>query len=322
MASIVVFINGGTGFIGRALCSALLKLSCQQLPSGLESKNTSLVDDDAHDYQLFVQTRMPSHHRHRSITFVSSYLELPEGVVPDVIVNLAGAPIAEKRWNTAQKKILMDSRVRLTESLLRSVKARGHVPKVLINASAVGYYGVRDNEILCENSAKGEGFAADLCGEWETAAQKFIALGSRVCIFRIGVVLGPGGGALSKLLPIFRLALGGPIAGGQQWLSWIHICDLVRMLVTSIHDPEYRGVVNATAPNPVRQAEFAKKLGAILCRPAFFPTPGFLLKIIYGQMAEELLIGGQHVVPGNAQTLGFDFLHRNIGTALEDVTQL
>ncbi|WP_075185164.1 TIGR01777 family oxidoreductase [Teredinibacter haidensis] len=319
MASTVVFINGGTGFIGRALCSALLKLSCHQSPFG---NNPSFTETPAQQhYQLYVQTRMPSHHRHRQITFLSSYRDLPDGCVPNIVVNLAGAPIAEKRWTQRQKKVLLDSRIRLTENLLKAVKSKGHKPNVLLNASAIGYYGVRGEEVLTEISDKGEGFASELCDQWESSAERFSALGSRICIFRIGVVLGPGGGAVSKLLPIFNMALGGPIAGGQQWFSWIHICDLVRMFIAAMHDPSFRGVFNATAPNPVRQIDFARALGGALNRPTFLPTPALALKLLYGQMADELLIGGQHVLPVCAQKIGFPFQHPLLPSALADVTQ-
>jgi len=334
MTSTVVFVNGGTGFIGRALCSAFLKLSCNRDSVGhtkqpgsegdtLGNESLHVADPERqHAYQLYVQTRMPSHHRHRAITFVSSYEDLPDDVIPDVIVNLAGAPIAEKRWSEGRKKTLLDSRIRLTESLFRAIKAKNHHPSVLINASAIGYYGFTTQQACLESGALGEGFAAELCSQWETAAKLFSELGTRVCVFRIGVVLGPGGGALGKLLPVFRMALGGPIATGEQWFSWVHICDLVHLMIEAVHNSEYHGAINATAPNPVPQAIFAQALGKALKRPAKLHTPGFILKLIYGQMAEELLIGGQKVVPAKASNLGFEFEYDNIDAALADITQV
>lgn len=314
MASQVVFINGGTGFIGRALCSALIRLSSQTSPY------RSSESDSDHTYQLYVQTRMPRHHRHRAITFVSSYHELPETIVPNIIVNLAGAPIADRRWSPARRKLLVDSRVRGTESLFRVISQKAHTPEVLLNASAIGFYGVRGDEILGEDGAKGAGFAADLCAEWETAAMAFEELGTRVCRMRIGVVLGPGGGALGKLLPMFRMALGGPIGNGRQWFSWIHIHDLVGLFIEAIHNPGYQGAINATAPNPVRQRDFAVALGQAVGRPAVLPAPGPLIKLIYGQMAVELLLGGQRVLPALALANGFQFRHQQLQSALSDIT--
>jgi len=325
MTSKVVFINGGTGFIGRALCSALLKRSSPvPLPKlGTEAAGNSEELNSSHiNYQLYVQTRMPSHHRHKAIRFVSSYADLPAGTVPDIVVNLAGAPIADKRWSQSQKKVLRDSRVRLTESLFQALSAKGHTPEVLLNASAIGYYGVQQDQVLDETSPMGEGFAPELCSAWEAAAQKFSTLGTRVCVFRIGVVLGPGGGALGKLLPLFKMALGGPIGSGEQWFSWIHITDLVNLLLSAMDSSDYRGVINATSPNPVRQAEFAQAFGRQLNRPAILPTPSWVLRCVYGQMADELLIGGQRVEPKTALALGFSFKHEDIGSALADVTQV
>lgn len=315
MVAKVVHINGGTGFIGRKLCAALL--SEPYVKNKDDSAKEPLSQSD--EYELYVQTRMPSHHRHRSIKFVSSYLDLPGHVEPDVLINLAGAPIADKRWSEGQKKILLDSRVRNTENLLRSIKQRNHTPRVLINASAIGFYGVRGDEELNESGARGDGFASELCEAWENTALQFEQLGTRVCIFRIGVVLGPGGGALSKMMPIFRLGMGGPIAGGEQWFSWIHICDLVRLIVTAVENDEYSGVFNGTAPNPVTQSEFAHTLGKVLNRPACLPTPGLALKLAFGQMAEELLIGGQRVLPIRALQRAFQFKHTQVKSALHDI---
>lgn len=317
MVAKVVYIKGGTGFVGRSLCAALLR---EPLVNEGDN-NTKAPLPQTNDYKIYVQTRMPSHHRHRSIQFVSSYQDLPDAVEPDVLINLAGAPIADKRWSDAQKKILLDSRVRNTENFLRSVKQRNHSPKVLINASAIGYYGVRGNEELNESDTRGHGFASDLCAAWENAALQFEQLGTRVCIFRIGVVLGRGGGALSKILPLFRLGMGGPIAGGKQWFSWIHIYDLVRLITTAVDNEEYTGVFNGTAPNPVLQAEFARALGKALNRPACMPTPGLALKLFLGQMADELLIGGQRVMPTRALQRAFQFQHTHVQSALLDITK-
>ncbi|SMF29320.1 hypothetical protein SAMN02745866_01893 [Alteromonadaceae bacterium Bs31] len=317
MATKVVFINGGTGFIGRALCSALLKDRSTIFSGERHCDGANLLKDEP-DFALYVQTRMPSHHRHRFINFVSSYSALPENIVPDIVINLAGAPIADKRWTAQRKKVLLDSRIRLTENLYRSVKVKGHSP-VLISASAIGFYGVRGDEALSEHSEKGQGFASELCSGWEDAALQFTDLGSRVCIFRIGVVLGAKGGALRKMVPLFKLGLGGPIATGMQWMSWIHICDLVRLITTAISNENYSGVFNATAPEPVRQKEFADQLANTLGRKALLPTPGFMLRLVFGQMAEELLIGGQRVLPEKVLAQDFSYCHSSVASALKDI---
>lgn len=301
MGARAIYINGGTGFIGRALCAALLNVERNEQP------------------QLFVQTRMPGHHRHRAITFVSAYADLPDGIAPEVIINLAGAPIADNRWSESQKKLLLNSRIKVTEGLLRSIQKKGHRPEVLLNASAIGYYGISDSASLTEQAPSGGGFAADLCQQWESAAGNFEALGTRVCIMRIGVVLGERGGVLAKLLPIYRLGMGGPIGTGKQWFSWIHIEDLVNLFIEAIRNPMYRGAINCTAPNPVRQIEFARQLGGFLRRPTCFRTPATVLKFIYGQMAEELLISGQGVVPAFALAQKFRFKFPQLNQALQQI---
>ncbi len=316
MSEKIVFINGGTGFVGRALCSALLKENTHNLSCENNSCNTPLLAEQ--HFSIYVQTRMPSHHRHRYIKFVPSYSALPDDVNPDVIINLAGAPIADKRWTASRKRILRESRVSLTRSLFRAVEASKHSP-VVINASAIGYYGCRGDEALTEDASSGEGFASQLCKDWENAALQFAELGSRVCVLRIGVVLGAGGGALAKMVPLFKLGLGGPIGSGKQWMSWIHLCDLVRLIASAITDDNYSGIINATAPEAVRQKEFATALGKALGRSAVIPTPALALRLVFGQMADELLVGGQRVSPRRATELGFKFCYPELSAALSEI---
>jgi len=308
MSTTAVYITGGTGFVGRALTSLLLG----------ESNESTLLPNQG-EYQIFVQARMPSYHWHRSIKYLSSYLDLPEDVEPAVIINLAGASIADKRWSDSRKHQLEESRIRLTDNLLRAVKRRGHTPRVLINASAIGYYGVTGDREITESAPAGTGFAAELCEKWEASADQFAELGTRVCKLRIGVVLGLGGGALAKMLPLYRLGLGGPISDGKQWFSWIHMVDLVRLIVTVMSNEEYSGIINATSPNPVRQVDFAKALGDAISRPAFMVTPAFALKLAFGQMASELLIGGQKVLPVNALQRAFVYNYPDIENALKNI---
>ncbi|WP_019604909.1 TIGR01777 family oxidoreductase [Teredinibacter turnerae] len=301
-----IYITGGTGFVGRALCAYLLK----NAPEIAGSESSGLT--------LYVQTRQPEHHRHRTIKFVKNYQQLPEGVAPDAIINLAGAPIADERWSEKRKQILLDSRVAATETLLASVEKAGHTPNTLLNASAIGFYGPDAIGEIDENAGRGEGFAADLCASWETAAMGFSRLGTRVCLMRIGVVLGDGG-VLAKLLPLFKMGLGGPIGHGKQGMSWVHIDDLCRLFMTALVNPEFAGAVNCTTPYPVSQRVFARELGRQLGRPACLPTPATVLRLVYGQMAEELLIGGQYVTPGRVLAAGFEFKYARLETALKSV---
>ncbi|WP_018277180.1 TIGR01777 family oxidoreductase [Teredinibacter turnerae] len=301
-----IYITGGTGFVGRALCAYLLKNA------------TEIAGSEASGLTLYVQTRQPEHHRHRTIKFVKNYQQLPEGIAPDAIINLAGAPIADERWSEKRKQILLDSRVAATETLLASVEKAGHTPNTLLNASAIGFYGPDTIGEIDENAGRGEGFAADLCASWETAAMGFSRLGTRVCLMRIGVVLGDGG-VLAKLLPLFKLGLGGPIGHGKQGMSWVHIDDLCRLFMTALVNPEYAGAVNCTTPYPVSQRVFARELGRQLGRPACLPTPATVLRLVYGQMAEELLIGGQYVTPGRVLAAGFEFEYARLETALKSV---
>lgn len=230
------------------------------------------------------------------------------------VVNLAGAPIADKRWSAARKRVLLASRVELTQALVAKIAESGHWPSVFISASAIGYYGT--GERTCdESSAPGTGFAAELCRAWEAAAAP-VASHTRLVTLRLGVVLGDGG-ALKKLLPMYRCGLGGPIAGGQQWFSWIYHDDLLNLIAACLEDPRYCGVYNATSPQPVRQQDFAKALATVLHVPSFLSTPGWGLRMLLGQMAEELLIRGQRVLPARLSAEQFAFQCPDLSSALD-----
>lgn len=288
----ITLITGGTGFIGRSLCAALLR--------------------DRQE-KLVILTRRPQCHRHRQIEFIASFDELK--FPPTRIVNLAGAPIADKRWDDERKQVLSDSRVGLTQALFKYCQQQGWHPDLLISASAIGYYGF-DNPRCDESSAKGHGYAADLCAKWEEAAHQFDQLGTRICVMRLGVVLGQGGGALAKLLPMFKLGLGGPIGAGTQGFSWIQLEDVVRAIEWCMDNDDFSGVFNLCSPQPVSQREFAKKLASVLHRPGFVPTPAPVLRMIFGEMAKELLIGGQFVSPKKLVDLHFPFNFPDLPSAL------
>ncbi len=235
----------------------------------------------------------------------------------EAVIHLAGEPVAQ-RWSDAVKRRIRSSREQGTMALVKGLAALPNRPSVLVSASAVGYYGDRADDVLTEAVPPGTGFLAEVCVEWERCAHLADAFGIRVVSLRIGLVLHPKGGALAKMLPPFRLGLGGPIAGGQAWMSWIHVEDLVRMFTLAVEDPSLHGPVNAVSPGAVRNAEFTKALGAALHRPALVPVPALALKLLYGEMA-SMVLASQHVVPTVAEQSGFQFAWPEINAALRNL---
>ncbi|HUG13043.1 MAG TPA: TIGR01777 family oxidoreductase [Opitutaceae bacterium] len=237
----------------------------------------------------------------------------------DVVINLAGANIAGGRWTQKHKGLLRDSRVCSTDLIARCVAACVSKPAVLVNASGVGYYGTDPEGWIDEQSPLGGGFLAGLCSDWENAAEPAVAAGVRVVKLRFGVVIASEGGALAKMLPVFKLGLGGPIGGGRMWLSWISIVDLVRVLDRVIADPKLVGAVNAVAPNPVTNLEFTKELGRALGRPAIVPVPAWALRLALGEMADETLLASARARPARLLEAGFAFRHETIAAAFADL---
>jgi uncharacterized protein len=233
----------------------------------------------------------------------------------DAVINLAGENVGEGRWTEARKRRLIDSRLNATRALVEAMR-RAPRPRTLINASAVGFYGDRNDEELDESSSRGGGFLAQLVERWEAAAREAEPQ-TRLVLLRLGVVLGKGGGALQKMMLPYRFGAGGPVGSGQQWMSWIAHEDALRMIEWALDHQAVRGVYNATAPRPVRNRDFARALGRALSRPAFMPAPAFALKAMFGQMAEEVLLAGQRVLPGKAEREGFTFEAPGVDTALE-----
>ncbi len=237
-----------------------------------------------------------------------------------VVVNLAGSPI-DQRWTEEKKKEFHESRIGVTEDIVKKIAAlpEDGRPEVLLNASAVGIYGGRGDELLDEDSTRGEGYLADLCDAWEKAADRAEPLGVRVVKFRTGVVLGKGGQAWEKLVTVFKLGIGGRLGDGQQWMPWIHVEDLRRGMVFSITTEAAAGAVNGTAPEPERNVDLTRKLAKAVNRWVFFPVPGFALKIALGGFGGALLVG-QKAVPKKLESLGFNFRYRKLEDALEDLT--
>ncbi len=298
-----IVVTGGTGFIGRSLCRRLRE----------EGHEVTVLARDPHSAGSRLDPRI-------TVIGWEGSGRLPDAALgalgeSDAIFNLAGAPVDAKRWTANVKHRLQASREGATSALVEAMTTLRRRPAHLLNASAIGYYGPRQDELLTEDSPSGDGFLAGLCRAWEDTARAAEALGICVTLLRIGVVLGRGGGALSNMLPPFRVGLGGPMGKGSQWMSWIHVDDLVSLVLFLLIQP-VAGPVNATAPHPVTNREFARTLGQVLHRPAFMPAPAFALRLLLGEMAQELLLTGQRVLPRRAQALGFRFHFPELGEAL------
>jgi uncharacterized protein (TIGR01777 family) len=235
----------------------------------------------------------------------------------DAIVNLAGEGIADARWTPERKKALRSSRVLATRSLVAAVQQALQPPAVMVSGSAVGYYGARGDELVTEETGPGTDFLADLCVEWEREALAAAAV-TRVVLLRTGLALHPDGGALAKMLLPFRFGVGGPLGSGTQYMPWIHIDDWVDLVAWLITDSRTNAAFNASAPNPVTNAEFTRALGRTVGRPAFVPVPGFGLKLLLGEIALSL-VTGQRAVPARAMEMGFVFKFREIEPALQDL---
>lgn len=294
-----ILLTGGTGLIGRALCRHWL----------------------AQGHQLTVWSRTPARVADlcgASVRGIGRLEEYGDGPL-DAVINLAGAPIADRPWTHKRRMLLWASRVTLTEQLLTWLQGRTQQPGVLLSGSAVGWYGDGGERELHEDSAPGrEDFAAQLCGAWEETALRGEALGIRVVLLRTGLVLAREGGFLSRLLLPFRLGLGGPIGNGQQWMPWIHLQDQIGLIDFLLQREDAQGPYNACAPQPVRNKVFAKALGHALRRPALLPLPGLLLKIGLGELS-GLLLGGQKALPSRAQQAGYAFRFTAIDSALADL---
>ncbi len=294
-----ILISGGTGFIGRELC-----------------RNLELEHHD-----LWVLSRDPSKVPDccgQRVTGIGSLDEFPADVRVDAVINLAGEPIADKRWTPEQKKELVDSRVNTTRALVDFMRRQDTPPKVLVSGSAVGFYGDTGAREVTEDSPPTNEFTHKLCRAWEEAALQAEPLGVRVALLRTGLVLGRDGGPLKKMLPAFRMGLGGRISKGDQWMSWIHRGDLLRIIQYLLTDDRLEGPYNATAPRAVMNAQFSKTLGKVLRRPALFPVPAPVLRLGFGEMA-HILLTGQKVLPKRLLDSGFEFRFPELEPALQNV---
>jgi uncharacterized protein (TIGR01777 family) len=233
----------------------------------------------------------------------------------DAVINLSGQSIMSGRWNEERKRALLTSRTEPTAAIVGALKRARRRPRVLVNASAVGYYGDRGDEPVTESDPPGGDFLARLVVEWEQVAERASELGVRVCLMRIGIVLGPGGGALAQLALPFRFFLGGYIGSGKQWISWVHVDDVVGLFRFAIEREDASGPINVTAPEPATNRELAHALGSAMGRPSWLPVPSFALRVALGELADQILVG-QRALPAAALRLGYAFRHPSLDLAL------
>lgn len=289
-----ILVTGGTGFIGEALVPALC----------------------AKGHGVTVLTRQSDPAQNSDARFIQ---ELPQLEAPiDVVINLAGASLAAKRWNPAYKEEMVNSRVLLTQRLgeyFRSVEKR---PAIWLNASAIGFYGPRGDEALTESADTGAGFAAELCRDWEAAA-KDAAGDARLCLMRLGVVLDKEDGAYPQMAQPFRMGVANWIGDGEQWLSWVHRDDVVAAMCHAMESADMAGPVNVTAPTPVTSRGFCAAMRKVHRTLVAIPMPGFVMRAMVGEMADELLITGQKVIPQALLSSGFSFTHTDIDTAIKAI---
>ena len=306
-----LLLLGCTGFVGCELLPLLLQAGHQ-----LTVVSRRLVrgyDAERADGQLTWMQFDPS----KSSTWADAGL-LDALNEADAVVNLAGEPIAEKRWTPTHRQLLETSRLETTSQLVKAIEACASPPKVLVNASAIGFYGSSLDQCFLESSNPGEDFLANLCQRWEVAAAE-VPSAVRQVTLRIGIVLAADGGALGKMLPVFRTGFGGPIGSGRQWMSWIHRSDLCALILRSLTDESWSGVINAVAPEPVTMTDFCKQLGRSLGRPSLLPVPGPVLQVLLGDGA-KVVLEGQQVASERLDALNFSFRYPDLASALAAAT--
>ncbi len=293
-------ITGGTGFIGRALVNSLLK----------EGHKVTVLSRTPDSVNKIIGNKL---------TTLSNLDQLSSEHSFQVIINLAGAPIFDNHWSETRKKVIRDSRIKLTEQLLAYIERAGVKPELLISGSAIGYYGDQGNSVLNEASPVHPDFSQRLCADWESTAQQAERFGVRVCLIRTGLVLAHDGGLLQRMLRPFNLGLGGILGNGQQWMSWIHRDDWISIAKIMINNHTMQGAYNATAPHPVTNSAFTKILAQHLKRPALLPLPAWLLKLLLGERS-DLVLASQRVLPERLLAEGFSFQYPELLSALTEIS--
>ncbi|MGI9285505.1 MAG: TIGR01777 family oxidoreductase [Pseudomonadales bacterium] len=298
-ADIQVLVTGGTGFIGEPLVRVLVEQG----------------------YRVLVLTRQQTLKQSvkNSVRYINSLDEIGDDERIDSIINLAGESLAARRWSAQQKEILVSSRLDITQQLFNLAHRLAHKPAVLVNASAIGYYGPQGDQVLNESAQSVTSFSQQLCQQWEAAAQEFRNLGARVCMLRLGIVLGPDGGPFTELRKSFDFGVASQFADGKQWMSWIHRDDVIAAVLFTLQREEIEGAVNTTAPEPVTNAQFCAAMQNNKRTFIKLNLPAFLLSTIVGEMAEELLLSGQRVVPKKLLDNGYQFKYPELQAALGDL---
>ncbi|MBD2506062.1 TIGR01777 family protein [Nostoc muscorum FACHB-395] len=302
-----VAITGATGFVGSLLVQRL---------HGKGHKIVVLTRNTAFAQKVFPSEAFPNV---EIVAYTPNTSGSWQSVIAscDGVVNLAGEPIGEGRWTPERKQEILNSRKLGTQKIVEAIVNANPKPTVLINASAIGYYGTSETANFDETSQSGNDFLAQVCQAWEAEATKVKDAGVRLVILRFGIVLG-NGGALGKMIPPFKLFAGGPIGSGQQWFSWIHIDDLVNLIMQALTKPEIEGIYNATAPNPVRMADLSQTLGQVMNRPSWLPVPAFAIEALLGDGA-IVVLEGQQVLPKRTVETGFEYKYPNLESALRQI---
>ena len=300
-----ILVSGSTGFVGTALIEAL--------------------EGEGHQIARLVRpatsNKHPTGSREQSVAWdpVAGKFDAAGAEGADALVHLAGASIAGGRWNGARKQLLRASRTEATRHLVGALAKLQRPPRVIVAASAIGYYGSRGDEALTEASVSGSDFLAGICREWEAETARGAEFGARVVCTRFGIILAAHGGALAQMVTPFKLGVGGRLGDGRQWMSWITLPETVRIIQFALANSALSGAVNTVAPNPVRNTEFTRILAKTLHRPALFPAPAFALRLALGEMANALLLSSQKVVPARLAEAGYNFLQPDLERALADV---
>lgn len=300
-----ILVSGSSGFLGTAIIDSLKKQNHQiarLVRPGSHSKSASGDSAQAVAWDP-----------------VGGQFAAAAAEGADALIHLAGASIADGRWSDSRKRVLRTSRIDATRHLMGALAKLQRPPRIVVAASAIGFYGNRGEEALTEQSAPGSGFLPEICVEWEAETARGAQFGARVASLRFGIILAAHGGALAKMLPPFKLGVGGRLGSGRQWMSWITLAEVVNIVEFALANSQLSGAVNAVAPNPARNSEFTEALAKTLHRPALFPAPPFALRLALGEMADALLLSSQKVLPAKLADAGYRFQQPELATALADV---